>query len=208
MILAGQWVAPFLPVQYSPPQARAITGRSRPHGPQGTLPDILSGGNQFRRAKPGQVLLALHCCRPPQRLGEQPRVAIRVLPTIGHGSWAFMRGGPRPAPWTTKVNPSTQRTEEGDEIRGQRFRLFQRGEVAAALELAPALHVGEAAFDAAARRVRQELLREARDGRGGEADCHLYYRRAQALAGYPGSLASWKHRLVGLLQQRAAAWVH
>ncbi|HSW04943.1 acyl-CoA dehydrogenase family protein [Aquabacterium sp.] len=38
-----------------------------------------------------------------------------------------------------------------------------------------------------------------------EADCHLFYRRAQALAGTPGSLASWKHRLVGLLQQRAAA---
>jgi alkylation response protein AidB-like acyl-CoA dehydrogenase len=37
-----------------------------------------------------------------------------------------------------------------------------------------------------------------------EADCHLYYRRAQALAGSPGSLRSWKERLVQLLRQRAA----
>jgi acyl-CoA dehydrogenase len=37
-----------------------------------------------------------------------------------------------------------------------------------------------------------------------EADCHLYYRRAQALAGSPGSQWRWKDRLVDLLQQRAA----
>ncbi|HEV8692150.1 MAG TPA: acyl-CoA dehydrogenase family protein [Ideonella sp.] len=37
-----------------------------------------------------------------------------------------------------------------------------------------------------------------------EADCHLYYRRAQALAGSPGSQWQWKDRLVRLLQQRAA----
>lgn len=38
-----------------------------------------------------------------------------------------------------------------------------------------------------------------------EADCHLYYRRAQALAASPGSLRSWKERLVALLRRRAAA---
>ena len=38
-----------------------------------------------------------------------------------------------------------------------------------------------------------------------ESDCHLYYRRAQALAGSPGSLRSWKERLVALLRERAAA---
>lgn len=37
-----------------------------------------------------------------------------------------------------------------------------------------------------------------------EADCHLYYRRAQALAGSPGAQWRWKDRLVQLLQQRAA----
>jgi acyl-CoA dehydrogenase len=37
-----------------------------------------------------------------------------------------------------------------------------------------------------------------------EADCHLFYRRAQALAGSPGSQWQWKDRLVRLLQQRAA----
>jgi len=37
-----------------------------------------------------------------------------------------------------------------------------------------------------------------------EADCHLFYRRAQALAGSPGSQWKWKDRLVRLLQQRAA----
>jgi len=37
-----------------------------------------------------------------------------------------------------------------------------------------------------------------------EADCHLYYRRAQALAASPGSLRSWKERLVALLRRRAA----
>lgn len=36
-----------------------------------------------------------------------------------------------------------------------------------------------------------------------EADCHLFYRRAQALAGSPGSQWQWKDRLVRLLQQRA-----
>jgi acyl-CoA dehydrogenase len=36
-----------------------------------------------------------------------------------------------------------------------------------------------------------------------ESDCHLYYRRAQALAGSPGSLRSWKERLVALLRARA-----
>jgi len=38
-----------------------------------------------------------------------------------------------------------------------------------------------------------------------EADCHLHYRRAQALAGSPGSLRHWKERLVALLRRRAAA---
>lgn len=37
-----------------------------------------------------------------------------------------------------------------------------------------------------------------------EADCHLFYRRAQLLAGSPGSQWRWKDRLVRLLQQRAA----
>jgi alkylation response protein AidB-like acyl-CoA dehydrogenase len=37
-----------------------------------------------------------------------------------------------------------------------------------------------------------------------ESDCHLYYRRAQVLAGSPGSLRSWKERLVALLRERAA----
>jgi acyl-CoA dehydrogenase len=37
-----------------------------------------------------------------------------------------------------------------------------------------------------------------------EADCHLFYRRAQALAGSPGAQWRWKDRLVQLLQQRAA----
>jgi acyl-CoA dehydrogenase len=37
-----------------------------------------------------------------------------------------------------------------------------------------------------------------------ESDCHLFYRRAQALAGSPGSQRRWKHQLVQLLQQRAA----
>jgi alkylation response protein AidB-like acyl-CoA dehydrogenase len=37
-----------------------------------------------------------------------------------------------------------------------------------------------------------------------EADCHLFYRRAQALAESPGSQWQWKDRLVRLLQQRAA----
>jgi acyl-CoA dehydrogenase len=37
-----------------------------------------------------------------------------------------------------------------------------------------------------------------------EADCHLFYRRAQALAGSPGSQWHWKDRLVRLLLQRAA----
>ncbi len=38
-----------------------------------------------------------------------------------------------------------------------------------------------------------------------EADCHLYYRRAQALAGSPASQWRSKDRLVRLLQQRAAS---
>jgi acyl-CoA dehydrogenase len=37
-----------------------------------------------------------------------------------------------------------------------------------------------------------------------ESDCHLFYRRAQALAGSPGSQRRWKDQLVRLLQQRAA----
>jgi acyl-CoA dehydrogenase len=37
-----------------------------------------------------------------------------------------------------------------------------------------------------------------------EADCHLFYRRAQALAGSPGAQWRWKDRLVQLLEQRAA----
>jgi alkylation response protein AidB-like acyl-CoA dehydrogenase len=36
-----------------------------------------------------------------------------------------------------------------------------------------------------------------------ESDCHLYYRRAQVLAGSPGTLRSWKERLVALLRERA-----
>ena len=38
-----------------------------------------------------------------------------------------------------------------------------------------------------------------------ESDCHLAYRRAQALAGHPGSQRSWKERLMALLARRAAA---
>ena len=38
-----------------------------------------------------------------------------------------------------------------------------------------------------------------------EADCHLFYRRAQALAGSPGAQRRWKDRLVQLLQQRVGA---
>ncbi|HEX6704677.1 MAG TPA: acyl-CoA dehydrogenase family protein [Albitalea sp.] len=38
-----------------------------------------------------------------------------------------------------------------------------------------------------------------------EADCHLHYRRAQALAHSPGSQREWKDRLVRLLQRRADA---
>jgi len=38
-----------------------------------------------------------------------------------------------------------------------------------------------------------------------ESDCHLFYRRAQALAGSPGSQRRWKDQLVRLLQLRAAA---
>ena len=37
-----------------------------------------------------------------------------------------------------------------------------------------------------------------------EADSHLFYRRAQALAASPGSQRSWKERLVALLRRRAA----
>jgi alkylation response protein AidB-like acyl-CoA dehydrogenase len=37
-----------------------------------------------------------------------------------------------------------------------------------------------------------------------EADAHLFYRRAQALAASPGSQRSWKERLVALLRRRAA----
>jgi alkylation response protein AidB-like acyl-CoA dehydrogenase len=37
-----------------------------------------------------------------------------------------------------------------------------------------------------------------------EADCHLFYRRAQALASVPGPLSQCKDRLVRLLQRRAA----
>lgn len=36
-----------------------------------------------------------------------------------------------------------------------------------------------------------------------ESNCHLAYRRAQALAGHPGSQRSWKERLVALLARRA-----
>jgi len=38
-----------------------------------------------------------------------------------------------------------------------------------------------------------------------EADCHLFYRRAQALAGSPGPLSQCKDRLVRLLEERQAA---
>ena len=38
-----------------------------------------------------------------------------------------------------------------------------------------------------------------------ESNCHLAYRRAQALAGHPGSQRSWKERLVALLARRADA---
>jgi alkylation response protein AidB-like acyl-CoA dehydrogenase len=37
-----------------------------------------------------------------------------------------------------------------------------------------------------------------------ESDCHLFYRRAQALAGSPGNTHFWKERLIGLLRQRHA----
>jgi acyl-CoA dehydrogenase len=35
-----------------------------------------------------------------------------------------------------------------------------------------------------------------------ESSCHLYYRRAQALAASPGSLRFWKERLIELLKRR------
>jgi acyl-CoA dehydrogenase len=35
-----------------------------------------------------------------------------------------------------------------------------------------------------------------------ESDCHLYYRRAQALAGSPGNAHFWKERLMTLLRSR------
>ena len=35
-----------------------------------------------------------------------------------------------------------------------------------------------------------------------ESSCHLYYRRAQALAASPGSLRFWKERLIELLTRR------
>lgn len=35
-----------------------------------------------------------------------------------------------------------------------------------------------------------------------ESDCHLYYRRAQALAGSPGNARFWKERLIALLRNR------
>ena len=35
-----------------------------------------------------------------------------------------------------------------------------------------------------------------------ESNCHLFYRRAQALAASPGSLRFWKERLIELLQHR------
>lgn len=38
-----------------------------------------------------------------------------------------------------------------------------------------------------------------------ESDCHLYYRRAQALAGSPGSLRFWKERLIAVLRNRRDA---
>jgi acyl-CoA dehydrogenase len=37
-----------------------------------------------------------------------------------------------------------------------------------------------------------------------ESECHLYYRRAQALAGSPGSPRFWKERLIELLVRRRA----
>ena len=38
-----------------------------------------------------------------------------------------------------------------------------------------------------------------------ESDCHLYYRRAQALAGSPGAPRFWKHRLIERRAHRRAA---
>ena len=38
-----------------------------------------------------------------------------------------------------------------------------------------------------------------------ESNCHLYYRRAQALASSPGSLRFWKERLIELLKRRRLA---
>jgi alkylation response protein AidB-like acyl-CoA dehydrogenase len=38
-----------------------------------------------------------------------------------------------------------------------------------------------------------------------ESDCHLYYRRAQALAGSPGNARFWKERLIALLRDRREA---
>ena len=40
-----------------------------------------------------------------------------------------------------------------------------------------------------------------------ESDCHLYYRRAQALAGSPGSSRFWKERLIAVLRNRRKATV-
>jgi alkylation response protein AidB-like acyl-CoA dehydrogenase len=40
-----------------------------------------------------------------------------------------------------------------------------------------------------------------------ESDCHLYYRRAQALAGSPGAPRFWKERLIELLVGRRAAGI-
>jgi alkylation response protein AidB-like acyl-CoA dehydrogenase len=37
-----------------------------------------------------------------------------------------------------------------------------------------------------------------------ESDCHLFYRRAQALAGSPGNAHFWKERLIALLRHRHA----
>jgi acyl-CoA dehydrogenase len=41
-----------------------------------------------------------------------------------------------------------------------------------------------------------------------ESNCHLYFRRAQVLASSPGSLRSWKERLVALLKRRAETSHH
>lgn len=38
-----------------------------------------------------------------------------------------------------------------------------------------------------------------------ESDCHLYYRRAQALAGSPGNARFWKERLIAVLRNRREA---